>query len=107
MTLATFAAAIATTKIPMRYGYWPDENRPKCPYIEYEVAYTSNFGGDNKVYQRITHIDLFLFTDKKDLDSEAAIEQALDDAEIFWDKTESFSESEKTYQILYEVTIYG
>ena len=107
MTLKQFAAILTATKIPTRYGYWPDEKRPKCPYIEYEVAYTSNFGADNKVCRPITHIDIFLFTDKKDLTSEGAVESALDTAEIFWNKTESFSESEKLYQILYEVSIYG
>lgn len=107
MTLKTLATILSGTKIPTRYGYWPDESRPKCPYIEYEEAYTSNFGAENKAYQRVSHIDIFLFTDKKDLVSEGAVESALDNNDIFWNKTESFSESEKTYQILYEVSIYG
>lgn len=107
MTLKQFAAVLQTTKLPVRYGYWPDEERPKCPYIEYEVAYTSNFGAENKVYETVSHIDVFLFTDKKDITSEEKVEKAFADNDIFWNKTESFSDSEKTYQILYEVSIYG
>lgn len=107
MTLSNFAGILQGTGIPARYGYWSDKDRPTGNYIEYEATYTQNFGAVNRVYKIIQHLDVFLFTKTKDQAAEASVEYALDDAGIFWDKTETWLDDERVYQILYEVSYYG
>lgn len=107
MTLSQFAEILNSSGLPVRYGFWKDEDRPTVPYIEYQCTYTENFGAENKVHQVIQHIDVFLFTKEKNLTAEAAVEGVFDANEIFWNKTESYFEDERVYQILYEVSIYG
>lgn len=107
MTLAELNNVLVSTGFPVAYGFFPEDDKTEPPCITYQEAYSSNFGADEKVYKKIKHIDIFLFTRTKDIDAEAKVEQALDDASIFYETTETFEESEQVYQILYEVTIYG
>ena len=51
-------------------------------------------------------MDLFLFEKTKD-GSEAILENVLNANMIFWDKTETYENDEKVYQIIYEVKING
>jgi len=44
-----------------------------------------------------------LYSKTKDPTSEALIEGLFDANEIYWDKTETYIESEGLYQVLYEI----
>lgn len=105
MTLSELNTVLLSTGLPVAYGYFPEETAPAPPCITYEVAYSNNFGADDKVYQKINHIDIFLYTKLKDEVSEGKVETALDGASLFYEKTESFLSSEQCYQIIYEVEI--
>ena len=76
---------------------------PSPPYIVYLFSYSSNFGADNKVYDAEKNFQVELYTKAKDLTSEALIEGIFDATEIYWDKTETYIESEGLYQVLYEI----
>ena len=107
MTLKDFADIIGQMKIPARYNHWDaTKELPPDPYIEYAETYTENFGADDQVYQGVQHIDLFLFTRTKNRAAEQEVERVLNSNKIFWDKTETYLEDEKVYQILYEVSIW-
>jgi len=106
MTLTELYNILCTTKFPVAYCAFPDDERIGPPCITYEVAYSSNFGADNHVYSPFTNVDIFLWERTKD-GSEAVLEKALDDNLIFWDKTETYMNDEKVYQIIYEVKING
>ncbi|MDI9479520.1 MAG: hypothetical protein QM229_01800, partial [Bacillota bacterium] len=66
-------------------------------------AYSSNFGADNKVHKEIPNYQVELYTKTKDPAAEALIEGLFDDNDIYWEKTETFIESEGLYQVLYEI----
>lgn len=87
------------------YHAFPVKQVPTMPYITYREAYTHNFSASNKVACPIRHIAIELYTQNKEAATEATVEAALDAAELFWDKTETYLETEGCFQILYEIEI--
>ena len=46
-----------------------------------------------------------LYTDRKDPGAEALVETVLDDAGIFYNKSEAWIQSEKLYEVLYSMEL--
>lgn len=101
MTLEQLNALLKTAGYPVAYGYFPTEQQ--LPYILYRVTYSNNFGADNRVYHKIDHIQIELYTKLKDPEAEDRVENAL--SSLYWDKTEEYIDSERCYQILYEIEV--
>jgi len=98
---ATLFAMLKTTGLPVAYHHFVS---PPCPpYIVYLFSYSSNFGADNRVYSKQSNYQVELYTAKKDPVSEKLIEDLFDEHDIFWEKTETYIESEGLYQVLYEI----
>lgn len=66
---------------------------------------SDNFAADGKVYYKISRVNVELYTDKKDLNAEQKVEDALDAASIFYAKSEVWIDSEKLYEVLYEMEV--
>jgi hypothetical protein len=94
-------ALLKTTGLPVAYHHFTSP--PSPPYIVYLFSYSSNFGADNKVHSQADNYQVELYTKTKDPTSEALIEGLFDANDIYWDKTETYVESEGLYQVLYEV----
>ena len=107
MTLEDLAYVLASTELPVTYHSWHDVDgeRPSLPFITYQVAYSNNFFADDKVYLPVNHVDISLYTALKSPETEARVEGALDRADIPWNKTETFIDSEHCYQIIYEIEV--
>lgn len=103
MTLEKLKDILKTTGLPVTYREWPKGAAPPLPYICYLVAYSNNFAADGVVYEKIDHIQIELYTMLKDLEAEERVEQAL--SFFVWEKTETYIDSEKCYQILYEIEV--
>ena len=101
MDEATLFQLLKTTKLPVAYHHFTSP--PSPPYIVYLFSYNSNFGADNKVYDAAKNFQVELYTKTKDLASEKLIEDALNGADVYWEKTEMYIESEGLYQVLYEI----
>lgn len=87
------------------YRCFPAGNAPKLPFICYLETSTNNVFADNKTYDVIRGIDIELYTENKDVASESLVEQALNDANIPWNKYEEYIDIEKCYQITYSVEV--
>jgi len=92
---------LKTTNLPVAYHHFTSP--PSPPYIVYLFSYSSNFGADNKVYDAAKNFQVELYTKTKDLASEKLIEDALNGADVYWEKTETYIESEGLYQVFYEI----
>lgn len=103
MRLEELKTLLETTGMPVTYRAWPENEAPPLPFICYLVAYSNNFGADNRVYHKISHIQVELYTKQKDQSSEDKVENAL--SSFYWDKTEEYIDSERCYQILYEIEV--
>ncbi|MFC3883753.1 hypothetical protein ACFOU2_09670 [Bacillus songklensis] len=108
MTLVDLKKILDKTGYPVTYSHFtPTENNPvpSPPYICYLFTYSSNFMADGKVYKKIDNIQIELYTTKKDLIAESKLETVLDENNIPYDSTETFIESEKLFQKIYEVRL--
>ncbi len=93
--------------IPYAYDRFAEGESPEPPFLCYLLPGSSNFSADGKVYHRISEVRLEMYTDFKDLASERKVEDALDAAGIFYNKTETWIDSEKLYEVLYSFDMEG
>lgn len=105
MTLEQVFAIIRATGLPVTYHAWPPEEAPALPWVAIVEPGSDNFAADGVVYHPIKNIDIELYTKTKDPASETLIESALTEAGIFWEKVETYIESEQCFQEVYEIEV--
>ena len=103
MTLEEVYTLLSRTGLPVCYKAWPEGAAPSLPYICFFFFEADNFAADGIVYHSSMCLAVELYTEKKDEASEALVETAL--ADHYYDKEESYIESEKCYQISYELEV--
>ena len=103
MNLEDVKKLLDSTGLPVTYYAWPEEKAPELPYICYLVAYSNNFSADGTVYAPVNHLQVELYTEQKEPQTEERVENAL--SSLFWQKTETYIESEQCYQIMYEIEV--
>lgn len=64
-----------------------------------------NFFSDGIVYAKIDSLDIELYSDQKDWENEKKIEDVLEKYGITYQKTAEYLESEKMYEVLYEMEV--
>ena len=77
------------------------------PYIVYVFSHSSNYAADSKVYLKRDHYQIELYTDKKDTALEEKLEGVFDSHGLVYDKTETYLESEKLTEVIYEIQLIG
>lgn len=108
MTLGELYTVLKATGYPVAYSHFvvtPTNPMPSPPFINYVEAYTSNQFADNKVHYKVKNTQVELYTDKKDLTAESTLENVLDTNEIPYEVTETYIESEKLFQRIYEIGV--
>ncbi len=101
MDEATLFNLLKSTGLPVAYHHFTSP--PSPPYVVYLFAYNTNFGADNKVYSGAKNFQVELYAKAKDLASEKLIENLFNANDIYWEKTETYIDSEGLYQVLYEI----
>ncbi len=94
---------LKSTGLPVAYHHF--DKPPSLPYIVYLFTYSSNFGAEDRVYQKIDNYQVELYSEEKDLAREQLIENLFDENDIYYDKSETYIESEEMYQVIYEIQI--
>ena len=89
------------TGLPFAYDHFAEGESPDPPFITFLLPGSNNFAADGRVYMKINEVHIELYTDEKNPETEALVEDVLDDHEIFYEKTEVWIESEKLYEVLY------
>lgn len=87
--------------ISFAYDHFAEGEGPDPPFICYRCPNSDNFAADGTVYFPITEIHIELYTDQKDPETEKKLEDLLVKGGIFFDKTETWIDSEKLYEVLY------
>lgn len=87
------------------YREFPENEAPDLPFICYLETGSNNFSADNHSYFKRKSIDIELYSKKKDLASEEAIENKLDELGLPFDKDETYISSEKCYEVVYTVEV--
>lgn len=95
--------------LPVTYYSWPEDDPlhpvPQLPYIVWYLPGSENFGADDRVYQQIQTLNVELYTETKSFAWEIEVENVLDDNNLFWDKVETYINSEHMYQVLYTMEV--
>jgi hypothetical protein len=108
MTQAQFYTLLETSGFPVAYHSWKsddDSEAPEPPYIVYLSTGSNNIGADNKVKVKVNRYLVELYTNKKDIGAEQTLENVFDSASLFYNKSESYIESESMFQISYQFEI--
>lgn len=90
---------------PTAYWSFPEKKAPKMPFITYFENGSDNFGADNKVFYGKKMVSVELYTKKKDPKAEANVEAALNEADIYWEKTETHLDDENAYEVIYSIEV--
>lgn len=109
MTYKEIAQLIDGIGYPYAYYQFEKETAKEPPFICFFYPGRDDFLADDTNYAQITELVIELYTDNKDFAAEAAVESALEAAEIVYEKDETYIESERMYMITYttEVLING
>ena len=86
---------------PYAYDHFAEGEAPDPPFLCYLLPGSDNFSADGKVYHKFTEVRLELYTDFKDPEAEQNVEDVLDVAGFFYNKSETWIDSEKLYEVLY------
>lgn len=88
--------------IPFAYDHFAEGESPEPPFICYLLPGSDNFAADGRVYFKIDEVYIELYTDEKSPAAEQALETVLDSHGIFYQKSETWIDSEKLYEVLYQ-----
>lgn len=101
MTIENIVEMLQEMNIPFAYDHFAEGESPEPPFICYLIPGSDNFAADGKVYFKMNEVRIELYTDFKDLDLESRVEGVLDGHEIFYNKSETWIQSEKLYEVMY------
>ena len=89
------------TGLPFAYDHFAEGEAPEPPFICYLLPGSNNFAADGRVYFKANEVYIELYTDFKDLSVEQRLEAVLDKHGYFYNKSETWIDSEKLYEVLY------
>lgn len=87
------------------YRAFPEKEAPDLPFICYLESGSNNFNADNIAYVKKKIVDIELYSRNKDIASEEAIEEKLNELGLPFEKDETYINSEKCYEIIYTVEV--
>ncbi len=91
--------------LPFAYDHFVEGESPDPPFVVFLYPNSSHFAADGKVYFKARRLNIELYTDRKDVGLEEQAEAVLDGYGIFYEKSEAWIESEKLYEVLYEMEV--
>ena len=100
MTHEEVKALVEEMGLPYAYDHFAEGESPDPPFICFLYPKAENFGADNLVYHHFNRLDIEVYTDYKDPDMEANIEEVLTAHELYYEKSEVWIETEKMYEVL-------
>lgn len=110
MTLPELYQALVSTGLPVAYDHFDDTEdnpAPAPPFIVYLFSGSNDLIADNRNYVDVGNFQVELYTAKKDLLREKLVQDLLKSLELPYSKSEIWLESERMYQIIYEIQIIG
>lgn len=105
MTRREVAEMIEKISLPYAYYQFPDDTPQAPPFICFFYSNSDDLHADNINYQKIEQLNIELYTNEKDFDLEIAVEDVISNSGLSYYKEENYIESEKLYQIAYEMEV--
>ena len=98
-------AMLTECNLPFAYDHFAEGESPDPPFLVFLFPGTDNMFADNQVYYKVNQLNIELYTDKKDPVIENQIEDVLAAREVAYEKMETWIDSEKMYEVLYQTEI--
>ena len=105
MTYFKIITMMEEMRLPFAYDHFAEGESPDPPFLVFLFPRSDNFSADGIVYQKIDALHVELYTDKKDPEAEAQVEAVLTVHGLFYEKSEVWIESEKLYEVLYQMEV--
>ena len=106
MTYDEITTLVQSFGLPFEYYQFTEDTAEPPPFVCYYYPGQSGFAADNKIYLKLVDLRIELYTRDKRWDLEATIEEKLNQAELPFDKTESWIDSEKMLMITYDTEVF-
>ena len=103
MILQDLVSGLKEMEFQVAYSHFAEGEVPKCPHIVVQGMGSDNFSADGIVYHEVEDTNIELYCDKKDLEAEKKISDFLTENKIYYEKTETYIESEKLIQVVFEI----
>lgn len=105
MTRINVADMIKSIGLPYSYYQFPEGTAQKLPFVVFFFSGSDDLYADQENYQKISTLNIELYTAQKDFAQDAAIEKILNDNGLTYYKEESYIDSEKMWQTAYECDV--
>lgn len=105
MTYKEIAEMISLVGVPYAYYQFPEDTPQTPPFICFFYSNSDDVFGDDTNYQKILQLNIELYTNVKNFTLESAIEDVLKQNGLTYYKEENYLDSEKLYQIAYEMEV--
>ena len=101
MTLAEFVELFEDCGMPIAFDHF--KTPQVLPYLVYIVTTNDEMAADNKTFYSRPVLQLELYTEQKDMDTEEAVEEIIDD--FFYTKEEEYLDDEQMYMVAYRFVL--
>ena len=91
--------------IPFAYDHFAEGESVDPPFCIFLIPGSDNFHADDIVYEKLSTLVIELYTDEKAPALEERVEEVLTKHEIVWTRSEVWIDSEKLYEVRYEMTV--
>ena len=105
MTYKEIATMINGTGLTNAYYSFPENSNPVLPYILFYYPNSADLIADNINYQPIEKLNIELYTENKDFETEAIVEKMLNDNGLAFARSESYLNNEHMYEVLFETSV--
>lgn len=109
MTYQSIAEMIKSVGLPYAYYQFEEGQGSECPFIVFYYPARNDYAADGENYAKIENLTIELYTANKDFEIEAKLETVLGSNDLYFEKSETYIDSEKCFEIVYtmEVLING
>jgi len=105
MTHAEVKEMVESIGLESAYHHFAEGESPDPPFLVFLYPNADNFAADGIVYFSVNVLHIELYTDKKNPDLEEQVETVLTEYGIYYNKSEVWIESERLYEVLYEMEV--
>lgn len=103
MTQSELDSTLKSLGYPVEYSNF--KKAQTLPFIVYYRTDETNISSDKRIYGKYISYKVELYTNKKDICSERSVEAILEGIDSGYRTSETYIESEKMYQIVYEIKV--
>ena len=105
MTYEQIHDMVEELDFPFAYHHFAEGESPNPPFLIFLSPGENTFSADNLMYHSFKKLDIELYTDRKSPETEERVEKILFRHNIYYTKTETWIESERLYEVLYEMEV--